>query len=166
MKDANWKSIAELIGIAAIVASLYFLGVQLKLSQDIAQSEITASQHASFVELNNALNDHADVWIRGNAGRDLDQVEMAIYRRLLRGTYNQYRIEWRHKTRFWQEVDLLDESVHFAGFLHDNPGAKKVWLAYQDDNLASVRRIRPDLEAHRFNRLVRADLKKYEELQN
>ena len=36
MKNSNWKDIAELIGIAAIVASLLFVGLQMKQSQDIA----------------------------------------------------------------------------------------------------------------------------------
>jgi hypothetical protein len=36
MKNSDWKDIAELIGIVAIVASLVFVGLQLKQSQDIA----------------------------------------------------------------------------------------------------------------------------------
>jgi hypothetical protein len=40
MKRFDWKITAELVGIAAIVASLYFLGAQLRVSQEIAQSEV------------------------------------------------------------------------------------------------------------------------------
>ena len=36
MSNNNWRHHAELIGIAAIVASLVFVGLQLKQSQDIA----------------------------------------------------------------------------------------------------------------------------------
>ncbi len=36
MNKTNWKDIAELIGIAAIVASSVFVGIQMKQSQDIA----------------------------------------------------------------------------------------------------------------------------------
>ena len=36
MKSLNWKDVAEFIGIAAIVASLLFVGLQLKQSQEIA----------------------------------------------------------------------------------------------------------------------------------
>jgi hypothetical protein len=36
MSNKNWRDHAELIGIAAIVASLVFVGLQLKQSQDIA----------------------------------------------------------------------------------------------------------------------------------
>ena len=36
LKTTNWKDLAELIGITAIVASLIFVGLQMKQSQDIA----------------------------------------------------------------------------------------------------------------------------------
>jgi len=36
MKPTDWKDIAELIGIAAIVGSLIFVGLQMKQSQEIA----------------------------------------------------------------------------------------------------------------------------------
>jgi hypothetical protein len=38
LKPTNWKDIAELIGIAAIVGSLIFVGLQMKQSHDIAIS--------------------------------------------------------------------------------------------------------------------------------
>ena len=37
---ANWKDIAELVGVAAIVASLVFVGIQMQQSHDIAASQI------------------------------------------------------------------------------------------------------------------------------
>ena len=42
MKHTNWKDIAELIGVSAIVASLIFVGLQMKQSQEIA---IAAQYH-------------------------------------------------------------------------------------------------------------------------
>lgn len=39
MKKDSWKHLAELVGIVAIVASLLFVGLQLKQSQDIAIAE-------------------------------------------------------------------------------------------------------------------------------
>ena len=40
MKSANWKEIAELVGISAIVASLLFVGLELKQSRDVALAEV------------------------------------------------------------------------------------------------------------------------------
>ena len=40
MKSTNWKDIAELVGISAIVASLLFVGLELKQSRDVALAEV------------------------------------------------------------------------------------------------------------------------------
>jgi hypothetical protein len=166
MKDANWKSIAELIGIAAIVASLFFLGFQLKLSHETAVSEINASHYASLVEINNGIADHADVWSRGNAGLDLDQGETVTYHRLLENFEERRRIEWRHNLLFGRQGQQVSQYSEFAAFLYENPGARKIWTEDRDEYYASMRLIEPDYEAHRFYNLVIDTLKKYDALEN
>lgn len=39
MKNTDWKGIAEIIGIAAIVASLIFVGLQMRQAQEIAVAD-------------------------------------------------------------------------------------------------------------------------------
>ncbi len=51
MLHQKWKDILEVVGIFAVVASLLFVGLQIELSQLIA--------------------DHADVWSEGLIGADL-----------------------------------------------------------------------------------------------
>lgn len=50
MKSTNWKDIAELVGITAIVASLIFVGLQMKQSQDIAIASTGQARTAIAVE--------------------------------------------------------------------------------------------------------------------
>ena len=50
MSGTNWKDTAELIGIAAIVASLIFVGLQMKQSQDIAIAAQYQSRADTAVE--------------------------------------------------------------------------------------------------------------------
>jgi len=59
MKFSDWKGIAELIGIIAIVASLLFVGLQLKQSHEIAlatqyhaRAETTQNLHLAGIESN------------------------------------------------------------------------------------------------------------------
>ncbi len=61
MNTASWKDIAELIGIAAIVASLVFVGLQMKQSHEIALSEIYQQRTTAVAEWNMSLasNDRA-----------------------------------------------------------------------------------------------------------
>ena len=71
MKSISGKDIAEFIGIAAIVASLVFVGLQLKQSQEIA----IASQYQAWAEASlNLFATHleADYATPGNRGEISD----------------------------------------------------------------------------------------------
>ena len=46
---SKWKDFAELIGITAIVLSLVFVGLQLRQSQLIAQSDIALQELESTI---------------------------------------------------------------------------------------------------------------------
>ncbi len=50
MNGKNWKDTAELIGIAAIVASLIFVGFQMKQEQEIARAEALGGYIATSVD--------------------------------------------------------------------------------------------------------------------
>jgi len=86
----NWKSIAEFLGITAVVASLVFVGLQLQQAQDIAIAEMNASGVANTLEENNAVMDNVDVWMRGNADENLTSAEAEIYLRLLTNMNNRF----------------------------------------------------------------------------
>jgi hypothetical protein len=83
MNKTNWKDTAELIGIAAIVASLVFVGIQMKQSQDIAIGDGFISVMFANIEINDQLNEHADIWIRGSAGEELTETEGFIFNNLV-----------------------------------------------------------------------------------
>ena len=51
MKDTNWKDIAELIGIAAIVASLVFVGMQMQQDRVHARAELGGGSFSNLAEL-------------------------------------------------------------------------------------------------------------------
>ncbi len=51
MKNTNWKDIAELVGIAAIVASLVFVGLQMRQDHVFARSELGAGSFESLASL-------------------------------------------------------------------------------------------------------------------
>jgi len=57
MKSRDWKSYAELIGIVAIVASLVFVGMQIRQDQVIARSELTSDSFQLMIGLDQNLID-------------------------------------------------------------------------------------------------------------
>ena len=54
MKSMNWKDIAELIGIVAIVASLIFVGLELQQSRKIAIADVYQQRTAMNIDLINS----------------------------------------------------------------------------------------------------------------
>ncbi len=140
MKSVVWKDVLELTGISAIVASLIFVGLQLKQSQDIALSELGASILASRVETNSSISDHSEVWAKGNSGADLDESETASYWHMLHSVYWRHVIGWDNRLRFGQDfvADLI--ASDFVIFLHDNPGARQIWVK-QTESTTEKRRL-------------------------
>ena len=55
MKLKEWNEIAELIGIAAIVASLVFVGLQMRQDHVFARSELGAGSFESLASLRQAM---------------------------------------------------------------------------------------------------------------
>ncbi len=93
MKTRDWKDAAELVGIAAIVASLIFVGLQMKQAQEIGNAERRLSVVANNIELHNAINEYADIWLRGKAGDEMDRSEAVIFENLVitKHEYHQFQ---------------------------------------------------------------------------
>ena len=56
MKNADWKDIAELIGIVAIVASLVFVGLQMQQDRVHARAELGADSFSNLATLSLELS--------------------------------------------------------------------------------------------------------------
>ena len=128
----NWKSIAEFLAITAVVASLVFVGLQLQQAQDIAIAEMNASGVANTLEENNAVIENVDVWMRGNADENLTSAEAEIYLRLLTNMNNRFYFIVQQQERLGVGDDAVLDVAEFAGFLYENPGARRVWRARED----------------------------------
>ena len=77
MKPIDWKDIAELVGITAIVASLIFVGLQMKQSHEIALADIYQARTTMVVEWGNDLASNRlalSAFIKQDAGR-IDEIE-------------------------------------------------------------------------------------------
>lgn len=130
MKYTKWKDIAELVGIAAIVGSLIFVGMELRQQQRMAENEVSFNLVETRRAVRSAIVENADIWLRGNEGQALDPEETTIYEMLI-------RMYW--SGQFWAATTRrgvgreLDVSIHdFAAFLHQNPGARRMWENVMD----------------------------------
>ena len=124
MKRTNWKDILELIGIAAIVASLLFVGLQMKQDQEIAQAQAIVDASAVVTELNQFIVTNREVWIKGLDGAELSVEENLTFRALCRANYLRKISHWERARRLnVGNPDLIIQSFAYEIFIY--PGLRR-----------------------------------------
>ena len=114
-----------MIGIAAIVASLIFVGVQLRQDREIALAESQAKLEESYTAINGLIMEHADIWLKGQRNEDLSDQELMIMSRLVYSLHRRarYSSAMRRNLGAPGKAALRD----LARELFHNPGARRVW---------------------------------------
>ncbi len=137
MDSAKLNDWMQVLGMFAIVASLIFVGLQMKQSRDIARGEGAIANGANSIEVNNAFGAHAEVWIKGRAGGELDEVEGEIFRSLVQNVSDLNFFNWRRVGLLGDDYAEDTIVLNMSRFLIENPGARQVW----DDNQTAFRRM-------------------------
>jgi hypothetical protein len=79
MKPLSWKPLVELVGIAAIVASLVFVGYQLQQDRRLAAAQVIVAADAVTLELSSLIGENREVWLNGLNGEELSDVEEVMF---------------------------------------------------------------------------------------
>ena len=152
MQREKWKEIAEAIGIVAIVASLVFVGLQIRQDDDIARLELIDRSTEQQRDLQIWIAENSDLWIRGCAGSELSEAEYAIFQSIvdiyISQTYNRWVVRYAIKEQTGAGGQYLIDA--YAANLHRYPGfraaynARISWTAegrrYEDYYVADFRR--------------------------
>jgi len=129
MRETNWKDIAELIGIAAIVASLVFVGMQMRQDQQIAKAQIYTESNIISIELARLINENRDVWISGMNGEELSAGDEVTFHNMFIAVRFSYGGIWQRAIRLsTRKTDTA--SKEFAYLLFTYPGLRRVWEKY------------------------------------
>lgn len=132
MQNQKWKSIAEAIGIAAIVASLLFVGLQLRQSQEIAIAETYMSILSSEIEVRNAVSEHANLWKKAISGAELDKAEALVFANLVANLSSEASRSMNQLRRLGHTRAARNQVHHFASFLYQNPAARQEWTVQHE----------------------------------
>lgn len=164
MDFRKFNEVAELVGIAAIVASLIFVGLQMKQASDIAQNEVSLGVYETGIDINNEMSEHAEIWIRGSRGDELDETEAFIFGNLIQNLNSQAYWARGMRAQLGEDERLSNEVYNFARILHENPGARRAWMEWQGayQPYRALRRV--PLESESFSDQVREALKSMEEI--
>ena len=128
MKPKSWKDLFDIVGIITIVASLLFVGMELRQSRAIAISEGNLSNAEIQVETNNAINGYSAVWFNGNMGETLSEQNAVIFSNLVKNKAIHAFMEYARLNQVGFEEAAESINAQFSIFLFENPGARRVWL--------------------------------------
>ena len=163
MSFKKFNEVAELLGMVAIVASLIFVGLQLRQSQRIALAEMEAASSSSSVELASLLSDHSEIWVRGIAGEELDDSDAVVFKSIVI-TLSDNAYSNQEQFRLLGDDELAQTVVHdFATYLHDRPGARRAWIE-REASLKSSRSLLDPFALELVSEYVDAIMKDFAEL--
>ena len=132
MKKSDWKDIAELVGIAAIVASLVFVGLQIKQTDVIASLETQEYAATRNMSLMNLMAEHADVWQRGCVGDELTPTERLVVAKIYWSYVTNNFAGWRRlQLAGFRDTSGQYQIDAFAANMHRYPGFREVHESLQ-----------------------------------
>jgi hypothetical protein len=163
MKSSSWRETAELIGIGAIVASLVFVGFQLRQESDIAAREGSSAFVATSVELARLFSDNEEVWRKGLKDDPLTESEQVTYNALVRvffiERFNRFR---RRQLSVGSGADVMEVPKFVALYMYQYPGLRRAMNALDTKNQI-MRDVSGVDDSSQFLLLVRDFLKQYDE---
>jgi hypothetical protein len=113
MTKANWKDTAELIGIAAIVASLIFVAIEIRTNTESNKIAIEQNYSSNWLAINTSIAENpelADVVAKGDAGEELDRREARQYQAVVQ----MYLSQVFHMLRLYDDGLISEDEVRSA----------------------------------------------------
>jgi hypothetical protein len=129
MRSLEWKELAELMGIAAIVASLIFVGLQLKQDQVIGRYESATDYDDTMIAYSGAIIENADLWYKGIMGAEFDDpADEVRFQALAYMAHRKFAGIYRRNRLLSSGYSIDDVAHQFANELFIFPGLKRVFL--------------------------------------
>lgn len=132
MKIENWKNWLEGIGIIAIVASLLFVGLQMRQAQQFALAEVYEAELSISVEIDNSIKEDVTIWNKGRSSAELSDDDALIFAILVNQVNNSSFYSYMQRREIAGEERAQSAIRDFSSFLYHNPGAKRIWLEREE----------------------------------
>jgi len=119
----DWRLYFEVIGVLSIVASLVFVGLQIRQSARAAFEESSVGDAALIVDVESLVMAHPDAWRRGCVGEALDPDDATLFSHIHHAYVFNYYLRWRRATEGveasseWLGIDNVAMNIYrFPGF--------------------------------------------------
>ena len=127
MKSLHWRDVADLVGVAAIVASLIFVGLQLRQDRKLGMADITSARTESAVTLTQLVTENRELWIKGLDGAQLSTAEEMTFFAIAE-TIETYLFEEWSNLRQIGDGEFADAVLRdYAYQIYSYPGLRRIW---------------------------------------
>ena len=131
--------------------------MQLRQEEQIALSQISQADEASSTQIDLAIVENAEIWLKSNSGDPLNEAEQLIMNRLVSALYRRARLETGMRRALGQQRD--SSIVDFAIELYENPGARAIWEMQAAAEASYFQELRPGAtDRQTYHRDVFAEL--------
>ena len=157
MNSSRINDWVQVIGLFALVASLIFVGLQIRQDRSIAVVESLASRADAVAELANMVGNNEDLWTRGLNGDDLSDSEQATFHAMTEAVESHFVSLWRRYQDIGGAPPGNSPTGDYAFALYTHVGLRRAWdnqLAYWEARDAALgvkgtgRLFREEVAAH------------------
>ena len=99
MAGERLKGWLEVIGMAAIIASLAFVGLQMRQDQSIAIADTYGSVASTALQLAELIDGHGELWRKGLDGEKLSLDEQIEFYSLANAVEASFVLNWNRSIR-------------------------------------------------------------------
>jgi hypothetical protein len=131
MNHKDRLPVAELLGIAAVVASLIFVGLEIQQSREIARSDWTGVLSQEQLAFDSLLMEQPEVWHKGCLGNELSPSERNIFIRQFSAFYYLSFARWLRGNIGINGADPEWVAKEYAKNLHRYPGLGIMWAVWK-----------------------------------
>jgi len=154
MDSAKLNDWLQVIGIFALVASLVFVGLQMRQTQEIGQGEAAAAVLESTNSFRLTLIGNAEIWRRGCMGEDLGEIDRTKFAKMYASYLATVYWLWLSNDIGIIKFDAGSIEHAYAANIHRYPGiarmasSRESWRAEGSaNNLLGVGRFRAAIRA-------------------
>lgn len=138
MKSETLNDWLQLVGLFGIMASLFFVGMQVRQTQAIGEGESATNFIAVTIAAREMLASHTDVWVKGCVGEEMSAADEALFAQLYR-TYGQTSyLAWLAARNGILDLDPGSLTKAYAANIHRYPGFASMgadWRTWEEEGL-------------------------------
>lgn len=160
------KTVFEIIGITTVIVSLILVWQEIKQNRILAEINYEMIITQNRIMANQTMVTQPGVWVRGCAKDSLSTEEKVIFRAMIEDKNALAFYKWVKALRLKDSPTMWIEVADFVGFLHENPGARAVWMDMEGSLVASRQKQGTPYTGNDWYEWVKGGLEKLDQLEH